>query len=268
MPSYNWFIINEYGFIFIPSLIFLTLNRSLKNNLSLKYLKLPSVLLVTLIGLLAIFLNLPVAFVSNTLYRNFIGGQVQQFYSLPYWEGLFAIGITPAICEETAMRGVILSGYKNVDVKSAVMANAFFFGVFHMNPEQFFYTFVLGIILAYLVKITDSIFSSMIVHFLNNSVVFTLGYFTFNDKKSTTSSPRHFITSTITFLIISMLSLFVIIPLLKKLRKINEDRLKDLVPTLNGNHLKTVTWPIYASVVAFATFMVFNQMIEKAHIFK
>lgn len=269
VPSYSWFIVNEYGFVLIPSIIFLALNKSLRDSLSLRALNLSSTLVVTLISLLAIFLILPVTFLSNVFYHNFIGGQVQQFYSLPYWEGLFAIGITPAICEEMAMRGVILSGYKNADVKSAVMANAFFFGVFHMNPDQFFYTFLLGIILAYLVEITDSILSSMIVHFLNNSLMFTLGYFMLNDKENTTS-PSHYsmIISVITFLVISMLSLLVIILLLKKLRKINKNKLKTFMPTLNENPLQTVTWPVYASVATFVGFMVFSQIIGKGHIFK
>ena len=273
IPSYSWFIVNEYGFILIPSLIFLAINKDLKYNVSLSPLKISSIALVTLIGFFAIFLNLPIAILSNDMYRNFIGTQMKPLYSLPYWQGLFIIAVTPAICEETAMRGVILSGYKSVDVKSAVMTNGFLFGMLHMNPNQFFYTFVGGMIFAYLVETTDSIFSSMIAHFLNNFMAFTVGYLMFSTKKPLKSSPHplphHFVISLIVNLLISMLMLFYIVLLFKKLRKISKKQ--PPVPTsivLVKKATKTITWPLYASTLIFAGSMVFAQAIEKIHIFK
>ena len=43
------------------------------------------------------------------------------------------------------------------------------FGILHLNAHQFLYATAMGIILAYVVRATGSIFLSMLIHFLINS---------------------------------------------------------------------------------------------------
>lgn len=81
---------------------------------------------------------------------------------------IFSLAITPAICEEILMRGIVLEGSRGLSIGKAVVFNGLIFGLFHMNFNQFSYTFFMGIILALVVLITDSILSSVIIHFLNN----------------------------------------------------------------------------------------------------
>lgn len=50
------------------------------------------------------------------------------------------------------------------------------FGIIHMNPNQFVYAFAMGTLFAYVVYITNSIFASMICHFLFNGTSTSLAY--------------------------------------------------------------------------------------------
>lgn len=85
------------------------------------------------------------------------------------------IAVVPACVEEFVFRGVLLQTYHKRKVFSAIMLSAFLFGCMHMNVNQFVYTFVLGIYMAFLVEGTGSILSSMIAHFTLNftSVAFS-----------------------------------------------------------------------------------------------
>ena len=93
---------------------------------------------------------------------------------------LLTLAVTPSICEELALRGVVLSGYKNVDVKKAALINGVLFGIIHLDPQQFLYAFALGSVFYLLVYYTKSIFASVIAHFVINATQVTMAYFAFH----------------------------------------------------------------------------------------
>jgi hypothetical protein len=68
------------------------------------------------------------------------------------------------------MRGVILGNYKHVSIKKAALMNGLMFGILHLNINQFVYAFVLGVVMAYIVYYTGSIFPSMLLHFCINGI--------------------------------------------------------------------------------------------------
>jgi membrane protease YdiL (CAAX protease family) len=86
---------------------------------------------------------------------------------------LLAVAVTPAICEEIVFRGYIQSTYKNKPLITMLLINALFFGLIHRNEQQFFYAFILGIILAYVVHATRSVRAAMIMHFIINALSIT-----------------------------------------------------------------------------------------------
>ena len=49
-----------------------------------------------------------------------------------------------------------------------------FFGIFHLDAQQFLYAAVLGFIFSLVVRITNSIYASMIMHFIINGTYVTL----------------------------------------------------------------------------------------------
>jgi len=83
---------------------------------------------------------------------------------------LFLIALTPAICEEVFMRGVVLSGHRGLKVSKVAIFNGVLFGLFHNNFDQMFYAAAFGAILAFVVLYTDSIYPAVIMHFIMNGL--------------------------------------------------------------------------------------------------
>lgn len=78
------------------------------------------------------------------------------------------MAVMPCIIEELANRGVIYHTYRRVDVIKGILMSAVIFGAIHLNFNQFAYAFIVGIFFALVVEITNSIFSSMFMHFIMN----------------------------------------------------------------------------------------------------
>lgn len=163
-------------FLYLPVAIFVIINTKsfncpIKEVLKFKKLNLSS------IGycILMYFCLLPITAFCNLLTMSLVPNNVVDFMNSLSSSGsnllLFSlIAIMPAIGEELIMRGVILDGYKKVSIHVAAFMNGLLFGILHMNPSQFLYAFVLGLVLSYVVTYTGSIFSSMLIHFLFNGV--------------------------------------------------------------------------------------------------
>lgn len=82
--------------------------------------------------------------------------------------------VVPAIGEEIIFRGVILNGLTNRYQKwGAIALTSLMFAIFHMNLQQVFYQFLLGMIMGWVVIKTGSLLASMIVHFTSNFIVVT-----------------------------------------------------------------------------------------------
>ncbi len=89
---------------------------------------------------------------------------------MPTLLAVFAMAVMPAVFEELAFRGIILSNMKSRSIAKAAAASALMFGLFHMDFYQMGYAIVAGFFFALLVAQTNSIFSSMLSHFLINGV--------------------------------------------------------------------------------------------------
>ncbi|MCT4688702.1 CPBP family intramembrane glutamic endopeptidase [Vallitalea sp.] len=83
---------------------------------------------------------------------------------------LISVGILAPIFEELLYRGIVLNKLRNgFSIFGAVMIQAIFFGIGHMNLVQGTYAFLIGIILGYVVVWTGSLYSSIILHIVINS---------------------------------------------------------------------------------------------------
>jgi sodium transport system permease protein len=91
---------------------------------------------------------------------------------------LFALAVSPAVCEELLFRGVLLSASRrSLGDRNAILLNALLFGVFHLSIYRFVPTAVLGLVLAVLVVRTGSLFPAILFHVLNNSGAILAGRF-------------------------------------------------------------------------------------------
>lgn len=87
--------------------------------------------------------------------------------------------LLPAVCEEFAMRGGVLSTVKHsLGTVGCIVFCGIAFGLFHQNVRQVFYTSLFGAFAAYITLNTKSLYPAMIMHFTNNfcSILFDYAY--------------------------------------------------------------------------------------------
>lgn len=85
---------------------------------------------------------------------------------------IFVLALTPAVCEEVAFRGFILSGFGGRRPRAgAIVATALLFGLLHLSLFRFAGTFVLGLIAGVLAARSRSIFPAMLFHFTSNATL-------------------------------------------------------------------------------------------------
>ncbi len=87
----------------------------------------------------------------------------------PLWLVLLAFAATPALCEELAFRGFLLSGFRRSGkVGLAIALSSLTFGIIHMIPQQVFNAALLGVVLGFICVRSRSIVPCVAFHFVNN----------------------------------------------------------------------------------------------------
>ncbi|MCL2526933.1 MAG: CPBP family intramembrane metalloprotease [Defluviitaleaceae bacterium] len=113
--------------------------------------------------------------ISSLFFTNYVSEVMYNFMTYPLWLIILAMAATPAICEELVFRGYLQSQHSNRTIKQAALLNGLFFGIIHFNMQQFAYAFVMGIIFAYMVYYTRSIWAGILPHFIVNATQGILG---------------------------------------------------------------------------------------------
>ena len=185
--GYLFNIIIQVGLMFsLPLFVFSALRKQkIKTTLKsfgFKKINFKAILYSILIGILVYFLTVCISsFFSLILtllgYDPSYGGS-SGMTSYPLWllfVELVFTAVLPGICEEVAHRGMLVSAYKSMGIKKTVLYSGLLFGLMHLNIEQCFYASIIGFLFAFIAIVTDSIFPTMIMHFVNNaiSVLFT-----------------------------------------------------------------------------------------------
>ena len=98
-----------------------------------------------------------------------LGGQ-----RTPLWQLWLVIALTPALCEETFFRGLMLSGLRRWGPVAAIGITALLFGLLHGSIYRFLPTFLLGLVLGYAVWRSGSLYCSILIHALSNGIIATV----------------------------------------------------------------------------------------------
>lgn len=168
-------MLNHIMLFLVPALIYMLVTKSnFKKTFRLNKLSLKNIGFIILLAILVQPIMSLCSLVSAYFFPNNVAEFVGQISDMPYWQMLLIMAVTPAITEEVTLRGVILSNYDQVSPIKASIITGILFGIFHMSPQQFLYAALLGILMAYLVRITNSIFASVLIHFLINGWSVTL----------------------------------------------------------------------------------------------
>ncbi|GEM_PF-645266 len=136
-----------------------------------------------LIGLLPIPAhNDPTAeFMASLSGLSYFGMALLAAVAAPIFEELVFRGFLFNICRTTFRRGRWLKLFRGSTAMAdfaAVLASGAVFAAFHLNPWGFPALLVLGMLLAELYRRTGSLYSSMIMHCLNNTLAVILTYLT------------------------------------------------------------------------------------------
>lgn len=90
---------------------------------------------------------------------------------------LLILAVTPAVCEELVFRGVLLGGTRSLRPWQMIVLNGAVFGAFHLSFEtviRFLPTATLGIVIAWAVWRSGSIWVGMLMHLINNGSIVVL----------------------------------------------------------------------------------------------
>jgi sodium transport system permease protein len=98
------------------------------------------------------------------------------FISAPLWQALLVIALAPAICEELAFRGFILSGLRRMGHKwGAILLTSALFGLAHGILQQSIGAAVIGAVIGYVAVKTGSLLPGAIYHAVHNGLSVVIG---------------------------------------------------------------------------------------------
>ncbi len=156
--------------LFLPTALYLWKNEfNLRETIRLKPIKFSTVFM--LVGFM--YAVMPAATLINAISLKFTTNVIDSTVTeiadkYPLAVGMLVVALIPAILEESVYRGVFYNEYRKVEVRKAIVLSGFLFGLTHMNFNQFIYAFLLGMVFSIVVEVTDSIVSSMVLHFVMN----------------------------------------------------------------------------------------------------
>jgi len=170
--------VRELAFVATPPLL-MTMLLNTKPLLGLR-LKWPTLREIGLAALLAVLLLPPLVFASVEIikqYPKLLGDRqplVQELLILSEGRALgdgtilpflLVFALLPAICEELAFRGFLLTGLqKHFRPRTAVLLCSFMFALYHMNVFQFLPSFFLGVVLGLLTLRSRSLVPAILLH--------------------------------------------------------------------------------------------------------
>lgn len=139
-----------------------------------QYILLPFIAIATIL----VFLPLSNLFIKFLNAVGFSGGMV----SMPafdnvgiYFLSLIIMALLPALGEELLVRGCLFNGLSTRSVWFGVLMSSLMFSLMHSNPLQTVHQFGLGAVLTIVLMLSGSIWSCVILHFLNNFISITIG---------------------------------------------------------------------------------------------
>ncbi|MBR5467823.1 MAG: CPBP family intramembrane metalloprotease [Firmicutes bacterium] len=155
----------------------------------------PGILNILIITAISVFIQpllMLISGISSLFFEPKTADYISTFMTLPLYYTILSTAFFPALTEEIAFRGIVFSNLKEKTLLKACVFSGLLFGMAHLNGEQFFYAFFMGIIFSYFVQRTDSIISSIVSHFVINGsqtlmTLYMLKQGTYNAQESAAS---------------------------------------------------------------------------------
>ena len=172
---------------------------------------------------------------------------------------ILVIAVTPGICEEILNRGIILKAYEKRGSYKAMVICGMFFGIFHFDMQNLLGPIFLGIFFSYYVIRTNSIFTGMFAHFLNNAFAVIILYLSRGEgiEESTKITFEQFGLA----MLEGMIAFALLVVLLLIFTKITDNKYRLVPPISNaGRDFVSIIshWPI---IVTLCLYIMINGLI-------
>lgn len=218
------------------------------------------------------WLSMPLTTLINAISMLFVDNTIvamtDVILTVPFLLMLFLMAVLPATVEELVFRGIAYGGYRKSGTKfMAVMLSALMFGLMHMNLNQALYAFVIGILLALLFEATNSIFTTMLFHFIYNAqsccMMFLVeaimpGYY--QDAANVALGQEELFMTISVYLIIAAVTTPLAFCMLYKIAK-NEGRTKELkecLPKKQQGKERLVTISFILAVIVAVAYIIYD----------
>lgn len=182
IPHVVMIIFSQLLAVALPCVVFLFIHSARPSEI-FKHEKLgkSGILNSVLIGIaaqpVASLLNAPVL---KYLY-NHTGSVPEQRIATPETAGglllsMLVVALMPAVFEELLMRGIVLFSIEESGYHLSLVVTAFLFALLHNDMTNLLGAFFLGVVLCYVVWMTQSIIAGIITHFAFNAFGMLLNY--------------------------------------------------------------------------------------------
>lgn len=173
----------------LPTVIYVIAKKiSIQELFRFNKIKVGTIFLTILFAYLIMPLMQEINLISMLFAKNEISSKMYNIAeSKPFIISLLSVAAVPAILEESVYRGCFFNVYSKKSPIKGILLSAFLFGIMHLNLNQFSYAFVMGIIFCLLIEGTNSIITSMIIHFVINGTSVVTLYLTPVIQKLTSS---------------------------------------------------------------------------------
>lgn len=203
----------------LPAVVFLLLqDKPKKEKVRFRLLSWKAVLLLIIIAvaleLVTIEINVATSFIFSSYTTDAISEDVS---SSTFVISLICMAVLPAVFEELSFRGAFFQEYRDAyGAWAGAILSGLLFGLYHMNMRQFVYAFICGIFFALLIEATDSIASSMLMHFILNAIscvaIYAVAQLPEGTQELTGEAQRQYLLiQLLTFFPIAMIGLGVLI---------------------------------------------------------
>lgn len=246
--------------------------KSLKERLHYNKVKPSTLAYVLFFTWLSMPLTTLINAISMLFVDNTIVAMTDVILTVPFFLMLFLMAVVPATVEEFVFRGIAYGGYRKSGTKfMAVMLSALLFGLMHMNLNQALYAFVIGILLALLFEATNSIWTTMLFHFIYNAqsccLMFLIeaimpGYY--QDAANTAVGGEELLMMISMYLIIAAVTTPLAFCMLYKIAK-NEGRTTELLeclPKKQQGKEKLITVSFVLAVITAVAYIVYDIVLS------
>ncbi|MBQ4283410.1 MAG: CPBP family intramembrane metalloprotease [Lachnospira sp.] len=163
-------LVLSQGILLAIALVYVLINKiNIVKCIPYRKLKIGDAIFSILFGYAIVPLVLLISNITMLFSTNHVAESSNELTTYPFLLQIFLMAVIPPLVEEFICRGLFYHSYRKNGILGAAVASGLVFGILHLNINQFCYAFLMGIMFAFLVEATGSIWSSVLAHFSFNT---------------------------------------------------------------------------------------------------